>query len=366
MAEYKITFTPSGAYFFGNEKRFSYNKQKDSPYFIEGEKMPSQSTILGALRYILLPIKKFSELSDAKNVDAVGEQGFNMDGGTIQSFGKIKSVSPIFINRGNELFVQTPFDHNCSNPEKRGEGKEKRKYYTPMKEYKSIKSSNGQTLYLADYDVKYGLADSFMSLEDGHLEEELFETDVRIGIGIKDQENAFFKKAYKCLKKGYSFCVFAKIENSIPDNATETVMLGQGKVPFYVRFEEVNDDKGYNNIINEKIQSAFNLKKVGVDRIYCVSDMLSGPNLYDKMKMAIVQTKDYRSFYTNEKGYARGSTLHRLVKAGSVFIPMDDFETASNIVSEATEIKDNWTNITNEQKNAKQIGYNQFIYIIGE
>ena len=103
MSAYRVTFTPSGPYFFGNEKTFQYPGQEvkndfGSLYYIKGEKMPMQTTLLGALRYILLPQKGLGKnlLSEA-SVQAVGKFSFDIDSKGKQDFGKIKSISPVFI-----------------------------------------------------------------------------------------------------------------------------------------------------------------------------------------------------------------------------------------------------------------------------
>ena len=74
MSVYKISFIPSGPYFFGNEKSFIYpgseNDKFGTLYYIKGENLPSQSTVLGALRYILLPEKGYDKLGKEINTEA--------------------------------------------------------------------------------------------------------------------------------------------------------------------------------------------------------------------------------------------------------------------------------------------------------
>ncbi|MEG2717669.1 MAG: hypothetical protein RR961_10055, partial [Eubacterium sp.] len=59
MSDYIITFTPEEPYFLGNERTFSFGDNKDKQqrsgkYHIESDKIPSQTTLLGTLRYLLL------------------------------------------------------------------------------------------------------------------------------------------------------------------------------------------------------------------------------------------------------------------------------------------------------------------------
>ena len=94
-------------------------------YFIKSETVPAQTTILGMLRYLLLPVKKsnFADYTDADkkiNAQAVGSSSFDFEQKD-RRFGIIKEISPVFLIKNDEIFMKTPFDH------KTGE-----KTYTPF------------------------------------------------------------------------------------------------------------------------------------------------------------------------------------------------------------------------------------------
>ena len=358
MSAYRVTFTPSGPYFFGNEKTFIYPGQKvkndfGKLYYIKGERMPMQTTLLGALRYVLLPQKGLGKnLLSADSVAAIGSSSFDMDSEQQQDFGRIKSISPIFLRKNEEYFIPTPFDHN-ENTEKSADG---RIYYTPMSDYGEVDTLDGKKLYLRDYDAKLGIADSFTSLSDGHLETSLFAPDVRVGINRADRsDDGFFKKEYVSLARGFAFAVFADIEGEYLSGKVFTVLLGQGKVPFSVLFEKA--DKNCATDLGKKIADILKKPSVPYDRVYCQSDMLTdGCDLYGAMRFAITKTRDHRSFKTvvseNVKGteIEKGSTLHRLVAAGSIFFPKSGAD-------------EDWMRKTNKQKNAATVGFNQMILI---
>lgn len=353
MPTYRITFTPSGPYFFGNEKTFQYPGQSvkndfGSIYYIKGEKLPMQTTLLGALRYIILPQKGLGEnLRSPNTIQAIGKSSFDIDSEEIQSFGKIKSVSPVFLRKDEEYFIPTPFDHN-SAAKKSEDGAY---YYSPLSDYGEVDTIDGKKLYLRDYDAKFGVTDSYMSLSDAHLETDLFTSDVRVGVNRADHsDGGFFKKEYVALKRGYAFAVFAEIEREDLSNKVFTVLLGQGKVAFSVSFEktDANSVKDF----EEKIVRVFEKNPVSYDRMYCMSDMLADcDDLYGEMRFAITKTRDYRSFKTKiGGGVEKGSKLHRLIAAGSIFIPDG-------------EAPQNWMKNTVKQKNAASIGFNQMIWI---
>lgn len=345
VAVYKITFTPSGPYFFGNENTFKYQKAKskeDNPYYIRSENTPSQSTVFGSLRYILLPEKGLDKLKLEHNIAAIGESGFNMDNTTIQAFGLIKRMSAVFISKGDELFIPTPFDHKKSDEITE---------YTPFQKYDGlITTDKSEKLYTEEYDAKEGISESFMSIKDNQICNDLISVEVRVGINRNNTKDGFFKKEYKYLKAGYSFCVFAEIGGDDLEKVNiQTVSMGQGKVPFAVKFEKI--DKEIKDVY-DIVESAINKKPIeNYKRFYCLSDMVVGCALYDNAKFAIVQTREHRSFKRDAGKYTKSQVLHRLVKAGSVFLVdnnIEEIDFAQNTIS---------------QKNSYTIGYNQIITI---
>ena len=126
---YRADFVPHGAYFFGNEKTFSFDTGGRS--FISSEQTPSQSTLLGALRYALLynfeyegrrlfkPDRKYNlSVNEQAAVDnLIGKGGFDIGSSSEQDFGAIEKLSPLFIydTKKTEALVPTPRDHCISD-----------------------------------------------------------------------------------------------------------------------------------------------------------------------------------------------------------------------------------------------------------
>ena len=92
---YLLTLQPMEPYFFGNEKTFSFDPQTpaDNRYFIRSERLPLQTTVLGALRYLLMPVKnsnyRYTHCQQQQNEAIIGSASFQMDGEK-QSFGTIE------------------------------------------------------------------------------------------------------------------------------------------------------------------------------------------------------------------------------------------------------------------------------------
>lgn len=369
---FKITFTPVEPYFFGNEKNFAFPGQKQesiyaSSYFIRSEKTPSQSTILGALRYIFLPYKwedfasadsnEIIKEKHAGNNKAVGTASFNIDSETVQDFGIIKKISPVFICGKNDdgedvTLIPTPMDHNRSD-NKSAEAKEKEKVkrdiYSPFDEYIEVNTTEDRKLYAMDFDVKEGLEHSWVSLEKGEIytEKVLFKSNLRIGINRAEKKDGFFKKEYCMLRKSFAFAVYAELDtDNLPQS--QCVFLGQGKSAFVISFEEEEGS------LTERATSFIGkstYKRAEKPFIYCLSDCFIKNFDNESVLFCALDVKDYRAFKTKEKGRVeKGGVLYRLLKAGSIII---------------TEKPDEWVN-KNMNSNAHNIGFNNYIISGGQ
>ncbi|MBO4932250.1 MAG: hypothetical protein J6I42_08720, partial [Clostridia bacterium] len=283
----------------------------------------------------------------------------------------IKKLAPLFLMNGKEIFVPTPLDHNCDQPrytEVKENGKpklidgkpERIDYYTPFQNYTRLTTSDGEKLYTEDFNVKAGVTDSFVSLTDLHLEDDLFSSEVRVGILCRSTEEGFFKKEYRVLKNGYSFAVFAEIDGESLDGRCEIVSLGQGKVPFRVRFEACADGEGD---LAAMAETKLGSVKHPEPTYYCLGDLFLDTVNYDefytgRLRFAVTKTKEFRNFRTQKGGRIEKSPeLYRLIRAGSVFLPAERVDGAGDVTALAEQ--------TVNQKNAGQIGWNRIIKIGG-
>ena len=356
---YKVTFKPVEPYFFGNEKNFAFPGQKQeslyaSSYFIKSENAPSQSTILGALRYVFLPYKKadysYEDYEREANKKAIGEKSFNVESESIQEFGIIKKISPVFIygknNDGEGItLIPTPMDHNRSdNTDTKNKEKIKPCIYSPFDEYLNVNTTEENKLYAVDFDVKEGIEHSYVSLGNNEIysETDLFETDLRIGINRAEKNDGFFKKEYCMLKNNFAFAVYAEIDIDVAPEP-KCVFLGQGKSAFTVTFTEEADT------LECKVKSFienFKSKRAPFPFIYCLSDCFVKDFDNSSILFCAIDTKDYRTFETIGKGRVKkGHNLYRLLKAGSVII---------------TENPETWIE-KNMNENANNIGFNTYV-----
>lgn len=312
MKTYLVTLTPMEPYFFGNEKTFLFDDEKNqgqrgNRYFIRSERTPLQSTLMGMMRYILMPYRDYKPEHRDENAAVIGRASFRIDASG-QSFGVIKNIYPLFLLNGKEKLVVTPFD--CKHDVET---------YTPFSNYTPIETENDKKLFTPDYDPKEGLADSYMRLSDGALvsAEEIFGAETRVG-NLKTtsgkNEKGFFKKEYIFLKENYSFAFYADLDDSaiLPEGGVTQAFLGQGKSLFTVSFEEQV------NSLDDEVK-----KRLPDDSFYCLSDVFTDSEILKHCCFAVVQTRDYRAYITcitnSNVKVEKGSVLYKLIKAGSVF-----------------------------------------------
>lgn len=330
MKTYLVTFKPMEPYFFGNEKNFVYPKSKDeneksnhstvsNSYFIKSEYVPSQSTILGALRYVFLPIKKnnwdYTATDKKTNAATVGANSFNP---TIKNeFGKIKSISPVFLYDGITSLVPAPFDHING-----------KLTYTPFSDYGETITPDGAYLYAKEYDSKVGVTSGYMKLSDGQIVEfdKIFTNVTRMGINRVADNKGMFKKTYRELNSEYAFAVYLELEDDIIPEKT-FVYLGQGKSTFAVSFEEKE------NNINDEIK-----KYLRDDVVYFFGDAFVSNDIYAKSKFAVTRTKTYRAFEKIHNRVNKDSKLYNLISAGSIIIPRDKADFVDFVTNDKVDL----------------------------
>lgn len=356
MSAYLVKFTPLEPYFFGNEKSSTYDTDKDRTqksgnYFTRSEEKPSQSSILGVLRFLFLEHRrndfKYTKQEKIDNARAVGKSSFDMKEVNEQDFGIIKSLSPIFLYDGKDYFIKMPFDHQQVNKDMIGNEK-----YTPFS-YDSclIKTTVGEKMIPTDFNAKGGITEDYVNLSTGAVETRIIRSVVKTGIKTGADTDSFFKKEYKYLRKEFSFACIAEIDHKeqvIKKLEKEIVYLGQGKSAFSVSFESMDNKSKLDDAIHAFLDSYHKSVEIG----YAVSDCLIDSNIYNNCSFVCVKTKDYRSFITNLnsdnhfKRFERKDVLYTLIEAGSVFVAQNQNEFTEKL----------------ENKNCQKIGYNKIIF----
>lgn len=350
MPKYLIKLTPLEPYFFGGERTFGFDMAKGQvqKYYIVSEKVPSQTTLFGTLRYIILSQKNALIGGDdaANAANYVGSESFSFEkacGGEEQTFGKISKISPLFLIKDEKTddkkstcekwYIRTPYNHNP------GDKNNPNMKYTPftMTEL-PVTSGDGFTIYPEDFKTKNGYGGGYTSLSDLTIikGDDIFKTDVRTGInshrtedttnGIED-DGSFFKKERKMLKKDYSFAFIAELSEEmkcIPG----IVFMGQDKSPFSYEIQETEED------LTKCVEDAF--QGVNCNTLqYALSDIMPVSEQFPpgdgELKYYIADTKVLRNLKTVNYGakeyhakLKKSEKQYKLMRAGSVFFTEKD------------------------------------------
>ncbi len=331
MKSYLVTLSPLEPYFFGGERGFGFGTVKGSlkqRYFISSLHTPSQTTLLGALRYAVLSandalISDYSRGSaDRERADIlVGAESFDFS--RENRFGVIGSIHPLFIIDGEDYLVPMPMNH------KNGQS-----HYTPISMKpcpKGITLSTG-TSYASDYVVKEGCGDGWLNLTDHSVmpleydpqkEKGLFQSVIRVGINAhrgekpetRNDDESFFKKEYKFLRKG-KFAFFADMEQEYARGLENgvAVFLGQSRSAFVLKAVRREND------LFTRISAALSEEAVN-DFWYAPADCRIQQKYAGLM---IAKTRLFRHLTTsadNRYYYRINKTekLYRLLNAGAVF-----------------------------------------------
>lgn len=327
MESYLIKLTPLEAYFFGGEQNFSFGKnsrETKSSYFIRSLNTPSQTTLLGALRYAVLAAENAlitdygSEEQKLRCKELVGEKSFSLN--EERTYGKIDSISSLFIVDGDTYFVPAPMNHDAS-----------KKSYSPLnvESCNEVRVSAGNGLFVENYSPKVGCGGGWVKLDES-LEilgnEKMFSGIVKVGVnthrtdGVIDNKESFFKKEYKILNHG-SFAFFAELDSSVGDKLTQgiSVFLGQNKSAFYLSAERHKND------LHQKINDCFSaISPRGF--FYAAGDCYIKETPEDlfiadsQLFRHLTTSSDSRFYYRINKS----ESLYRLLKAGAVFYSESD------------------------------------------
>lgn len=329
MPKYLIKLTPMEPYFFGGERTFGFGKDTKTkqPYYIVSEKMLSQPTLFGTLRYLVLA-QNNALINQEKSGDAaslVGTKSFLFEKARKnekQNFGKINGISPVFLVKDDVWYVRTPYNHNPR------EKNDKNKVYTPFEmDVLPVTSGSGEKLHPTDYKAKNGYGGGYVSL-DKELkviyDDDLFTSVVRTGVDSHrteteyDNKSSFFKKERVKLEKGFSFAFIADVEDSFHEETT-VVFMGQDKSPFRCEITETNEDLIGKVTVTFKGKNTYPVKYALSDVLplgetftgcddYCIADTRVIRNLESDMNAS--------SYYARLK---KSEKLYRIINAGSVF-----------------------------------------------
>ncbi|WP_296883680.1 type III-B CRISPR module-associated Cmr3 family protein [Thomasclavelia sp.] len=376
---YRVELEPLEPYFFAGERSFGFGKnrkQNYNNYFIRSESFPTQTTLLGTIRFEIL--KKYDLLTTdinkqdsnllAKQAKYIGAKSFDLKE-TTPDYGMIKKLSPLFIvNQSGERLVRVPFNQN---PESKIEKKNETIYKYDLR---TLKKDPYQVFDgTKDYQIK--LINKVELKSEGNVQrlfynidnrnDELIDEDIfikgfdKFGINRYIKKDGFFKKEYKYLVDGYKFGFYLEIDDEnydekLEDIIQDVVYMGSGKSAFALKMTK--EEETIDNFI-DRVVDCFSLSTD--DPIYYViSDTLVDYQKIEKScYLVISDTRTFRYLSRNHqaKNYYKlycQSDLYNIIRAGSVFFVKGDQEDI--FINEV------------ENNNYEKIGFNKVLKIGGK
>ena len=201
MSRYKVTLKPLEWFFFGGEQTFDNGETQS--FIARSNRFPQQTTLLGMVRYqllkqnhLLLNGEKKDESILSEMATLIGKNSFDIEATETQSFGKIKSISPVFIQMKEHQLVPMPLTYGLDISFAEGE--------VWLNGFLKNKIINAPAFNEKKYDNYSKLIDEtgrtwYIDGEDG-----IFTSDMQIGItkadGGDENENGFYKQEILCFK----------------------------------------------------------------------------------------------------------------------------------------------------------------------
>jgi CRISPR-associated protein Cmr3 len=362
---YLVKLLPLAPFFFGGER--SIGNEDQAEYFLHSNYFPQQTGILGLIRYQLL--KQNNKLNQA-DTDLIGESSFDASIEKIQEFGKIKSISPIFIHyeNGNDIkdFTTLSFDYGFkdNNPEPH--------QFTFKQKENGIVMHSFQKNFIPILEG-YTAKDEYASLlvsskgdEFKHFQFDknkpdsnngIFNKEVRVGItknrkGEPD-DDSFYRQTYYSLLSNYYFAFFIESEEKLDDGV---IHFGKEKTPFKIE-SAPSDSIGFHDLFTKATFLFSNAKRS--NQVILLSDCFCDNSIYEVCDFSITETQNFRNIITPNRvnnygalddphsertSFLKKSNKNTLLKRGSVL-----YGAPKNILSKLNH------------PNAKNIGFNQFI-----
>lgn len=340
-----VTLTPVEHYFFGGE---NLNPDGTENYLQHSLKLPQQTTLLGAMRFLLLQTadksvfnnNKIQDKEEAKKL--IGYKGFDMQPG---QYGKITSLSEVLLwhHPSNKFYLPLlAWEDNKNKPicsikkEKETSGN----YFWSQSLNQTIPVS------LSEYNYKKGVQEYWISTNGQLKEEEIFSECIHAGNyknkpdKKENDDDAYFKLCYYSLRKDFSFVFNMEVEdeniiNKIIDPIHNNKIINVGgrskficsiekitnQSPKYISEQTYNPYTDYidSDFIKVVLSSdAYSMENPNLKTVYSITFIKK----LRFMKSKVDKTNAYYNTGTDivKKRYGlEVSRLYNLIRRGSVF-----------------------------------------------
>ena len=313
---YKIILKPLEPFLFGGDNTFGKIGDKENgTYLVKSRQFPQQSAILGMLKKEMmiqsgvLTRKVRGEWVDKyhknKANELVGKEKFNLTTQTPQNFGKLKSLSPIFLQKDDERFIKKV-------------------------DIDSFEYSDG---LLKGYNPKEDIYDNFVSLKSNKKlsSEDIFQEVEETGNKKGGEENSLFKKTSYLLKDDFKFALYIESDYELKDSI---ISLGADGSSFQMKVQKSDEKLDYAD-------------KNGY--LTLLSDAYITVTLKSNCEFAITSEISYQNLQ-NKKHVTQKNEFE---KSEKVYL----YEKGSVIINPSSDLLENLNNAT-----CQKIGYNTYSY----
>jgi len=372
MAHYLVKIKPVEHFFFGVEKVGNLGNRK--PYFLQTTEFPQQTSILGLLRYLLLlkEDKLGTNLADSAVADLIGKESFSAFPEEVLNYGKIQTLSPVFIIDQNETaYFARPLDWDYKFVKKNigcrvSYGvKDNVLNYVPFLGGYSAKektvpyliSSTGESIPLwYDKDKKTGILRKQVKAGNQKNPERFAVDQTSDKEKAEAKNEAYYKQEFLYMEKPYVYACIAEIDMDKLEDFRTVLPFGGERSSFSISFKKLEDAKSVKEYYFDKQPQNDFLK------IELLSDAFVEQSILNLTSFAMCDTIGFRNLKTKTttKNYSRISQKEehncadlsdqlQLLKRGSVL-----FFDSVDKMTEAEEL------LQKGKEHFTKIGYNQY------
>lgn len=302
-------------YFFGGD--YDFNKKKN--YRLISKDMPNQTELFGILRYLGISKKHSNYQVDQIDKGRIGLKSFELTWeGDLQTFGKINSISPLYLlNDREEFLLPASYD------------------FLQDLEFKEVVSNYGKLQLPTNYEAKgeEALANGFINLKDGKFVSSdcIFNSfshtrnasrTTKIGGQAKRGEGTMFIEVKKVMKD-YQFAFVADLKDDFfdkdftPDKLDKIVYVGKARSKFLVKMTDIGEENNPETLRYPKKNEISNeyKKYVAISDCY-VTDFKS---LNEILTFAMIEQRSHSGLRTHQDKFETQGNRETIIKAGSCF-----------------------------------------------
>lgn len=312
--KYLVTLSPLEPFLFGGDNTFGkLGDEINGTYLVKSRQFPQQSAILGMLKKEIMTQNNLltrqlkGEWVEPKNKqkaeNLVGVEKFDIFSKSIQNFGKIKNISPMFFIKNDEIFIKKV----------------------------DIDSFDFEDGVLKGYKSKIDIYDNFINITTNEklTSDKIFKPIEKTANKKGGEENSLFKKTSYLLNDNFKFAFYLDCDCDLKNSI---ITLGADRSSFKM---EVKED---NSALNYEDKKAY---------LILLSDAYITLSLKDNCDFAITSEISYQNLQNQKHAFKH----NEFKKSDKVYL----YEKGSVIINPSQALIDDLNN-----KNLQQIGYNIF------